>query len=603
MTEQDPTGTPRPTRIGYLLESVIPHEVRRNPDDARRARLLVWLVATAIPIALFLVAFMLLGVDEPRIALTILSGFAAALLTLVILRLARRVGPASFFGGLVMFTTITCLAAMDGGMVLSILVWSFSLPVLAVLMRSGWRVYLWLGLVFAQFIGLYMAQSLGWLIPSRPPDPNVDLTSMLAFLVFISCVAILASRAQARGDEERRLLERRLAQTRKMDSLGRFAGGIAHDFNNLLTVISGHTELAMGSLIDGGDVRADLEAIGNASERGAALTRQILLFSRKGGVDKEVFELGAVVTGLRDLIRGILPENIKMDFRSNGDRLYVHGVPSQIEQVVMNLISNAQQAMSANGGRLTVEINEQRVGEGAEVPPGRYACIAVEDNGVGIPPEEQTHLFEPFYSLRGGKGTGLGLATAYGIVADGGGLIRVISLPQVGSRFIVLLPIVDAPAQPTPRPMGAIPVHSGSPATILLVEDEESVRNLAAKALSLHGYTVISTPHGLAGLEAWGRYGKSIDLLLTDVIMPGMSGPELARTLTAQRGDLKVLFMSGYTDDHLKGADLAPHAQFIRKPFAPTDLIAKINGLLAPSGMLRKTNERHVDPPTAPGPG
>ncbi|HLF92580.1 MAG TPA: ATP-binding protein [Planctomycetota bacterium] len=568
--------------LGFL-DALIPRQLLQgDPESARRARLLVVLAAASIPISLVIWIYLSWGLGAPALARTLAFTTLLGVLSLGVLRGTRQVGPAAFFVGLVLYGVQTYLAARLGGLNVAVLLWSFAFPIVAALLRANWRVFLWIVLVLAQMTGLYIAQTRGWLAPAEPSPPAADLFSLLAFLVFVAIFLSFSLRLWDRKEEERRRLEERLAMMQKMDSLGRFAGGVAHDFNNLLMVIQNSADLAHQALPSGSPVRADLEAIRDASERAAALTRQILLFSRKErGAVKEVLDLNRVVTDVFRLIRGLVPENIDLTLQVSAEPLPVLGVRGQIERVLMNLAANARDAMSA-GGRLRVETRVAEHGVGGDLPAGRYAYLTVEDTGTGIAPEDLHRIFEPFYTSKDRtEGTGLGLAVVYGIVAEAGGTVRFESTPGKGSRFSILLPRIDASSAPAAEaPVAAHPVSLARHATILIVEDQESVLLVTERALLSMGYRVLPARDGRHALEIWERHREEIDLVLTDVVMPGLSGPELVRKLLADRPDLKVVFMSGYADSHLSMDDLKEGVRFIPKPFKPSDLLRQVEDLL-----------------------
>jgi two-component system, cell cycle sensor histidine kinase and response regulator CckA len=368
---------------------------------------------------------------------------------------------------------------------------------------------------------------------------------------------------------ERLELQEQLLHSQKLEAVGRLAGGIAHDFNNLLTAIGGYTEFLIGGFEGDDPRREDALEIQRASERAAALTRQLLAFSRRQVLQPEVLDLGVVVADLESLLARLLGEDVELTSRVDAG-CYVEADRGQLEQVITNLAVNSRDAMP-EGGRLA--ISARRVDHEGEP----HVELEVADTGTGMDPDTLTHLFEPFYTTKEkGKGTGLGLATVYGIVAQSGGDVLVESELEHGSSFRVLLPLAAAPvaqdaalAQPQLTLQGA--------ETILLVEDEDTIRRLVRDVLGRSGYTVLDAPAGDPALEL--LRANEVDLLLTDVVMPGMSGPDLARIATGERPSIRVLFTSGYTNepDELL-AD--PDAAFIGKPFSPQSLVAKVREVL-----------------------
>ncbi|GAC1627821.1 MAG: hypothetical protein PVS2B2_24850 [Candidatus Acidiferrum sp.] len=384
---------------------------------------------------------------------------------------------------------------------------------------------------------------------------------------------------------ERKQLETQLQQSRKMEAVGRLAGGIAHDFNNLLTIIKGYTELAMNRTAAYPEIRADIERIENASERAAALVRQLLAFSRKQVLQPKTLDLNSIALNLDKLLRRLMDENIEMITRVDENLGAIKADPAQIEQVIMNLVVNARDAMP-KGGRLTLEtcnteLDAAYASDHVSVRPGRYVMLAVSDTGMGMDKETVAHIFEPFYTTKeSGRGTGLGLSTVYGIVKQSGGYIWVYSEPGQGSTFKVYLPRVDEVASGESVEKRSKDSRRGTE-TILLVEDEEGVRELAKTVLSAHGYEVLVAGRPDDAISMLQNHKKKIQLLLTDVIMPSMSGRELARRVAAVRPQIKVLFMSGYTDNVISsGGMLEEGISFLQKPFTPTGLIQKVREVL-----------------------
>jgi len=385
---------------------------------------------------------------------------------------------------------------------------------------------------------------------------------------------------------ERKLLETQLQQSRKMEAVGRLAGGIAHDFNNLLTIITGYTELALSRSSAFPEIRGDIERIENAASRAAALVRQLLAFSRKQVLQPKTLNLNEVVLNLDKLLRRLMHENIEMLTRTPENVGKVKADPAQLEQVIMNLVVNARDAMP-NGGRLVVETSNVELDSAyAEdhitVKPGRYVMIAVSDTGVGMDQNTVAHIFEPFYTTKdSGHGTGLGLSTVYGIVKQSGGYIWVYSEPGKGSTFKVYLPRVDDAADEPAVPQTAPQAERGTE-TILLVEDEDAVRDLIRTVLTGQGYDVIPASDPKHAEQIASTYAHQIHLLLTDVVMPGISGRELAARISMRRPGIRVLYMSGYTDNVItSGGMLERGLAFLQKPFTPAVLVRKIRDVLA----------------------
>jgi PAS domain S-box-containing protein len=385
---------------------------------------------------------------------------------------------------------------------------------------------------------------------------------------------------------ERKQLETQLQQSRKMEAVGRLAGGIAHDFNNLLTIITGYTELALHRPQLPVEVRGDIERIENASARAAALVKQLLAFSRKQVLQPKILDLNKIVLNLDALLRRLMDERIQMITRVKEDLGKVKADPAQIEQVIMNLVVNARDAMP-EGGRLVVEtcnaeLDASYVMEHVGAKPGRYVMLAVSDNGVGMDKDTIAHIFEPFFTTKeSGRGTGLGLSTVYGIVKQSGGYVWVYSEPGKGSTFKVYLPRVDDQPEDEATMRGALdklPVKE----TILVVEDEEAVRELIQTVLCEKGYEVVTAHDPQQAEEVSARFPRDIQLLLTDMVMPGISGRELATRISARRRDIRVLYMSGYTDNVItSGGMLEKGLAFLQKPFSPATLVQKVREVLS----------------------
>jgi len=387
---------------------------------------------------------------------------------------------------------------------------------------------------------------------------------------------------------DRRILEEQVILSQKMEAIGRLAGGVAHDFNNILTAIGGYTDLLLADLPAGDHRRHDVEEIYQAAQLSAGLTHQLLAVSRRQVLQPKVINLNALVPDIEKMLRRLIGEDILFATVLHPRLGNVRADPGQLEQVIVNLAVNARDAMP-DGGRLTietrdVELDEVYATDHPSVKPGRYVMLAVTDTGVGMDEETKARIFEPFFTTKvRGKGTGLGLATVYGIVQQTGGHIWPYSEPGLGTTMRVYLPRVDDPADPIEHLGDAALGAVGGTETILVVEDEAPVRAVTRQLLQRNGYTVLEAADGPAALalvdgEAGDRH---IDLLLTDVIMPGMSGRELADQLRARRPNLRVLFMSGYTDDAVvRHGMLEPGLAYLEKPFRPPTLLRKVRGVL-----------------------
>lgn len=384
---------------------------------------------------------------------------------------------------------------------------------------------------------------------------------------------------------EQRVLETRLRQSQRMEAVGRLAGGIAHDFNNLLTAITGYCDLLLDELGSNHAAVADLHEVRKAGERAAALTRQLLAFSRQQILDPKVVELNQVMQGTERLLARVIGEDVELATRLAPDLGRVKVDPGQMEQVLMNLAVNARDAMP-HGGKLTIETQNVELEGGPAVgdtlvPEGRYVLLAVTDTGIGMDEATQAHIFAPFFTTKEEtRGTGLGLATVYGIVKQSGGFVWVYSEPGKGATFKIYLPRVDDPVQPASAAAEPTGPLTGIE-TVLLVEDEDRVRAVVRQLLERHGYTVLEAADAEAGLAlAAGRPGP-IHLLVTDVVLRGMSGRDLATRLAAGRPEIRVLYMSGYAADAVvRHGTLEPGLAYIQKPFTPDGLARKVRAVL-----------------------
>jgi PAS domain S-box-containing protein len=386
---------------------------------------------------------------------------------------------------------------------------------------------------------------------------------------------------------ERSSLEEQLRQSQKMEAVGRLAGGIAHDFNNLLTAIMGYGELLESRIVSADPSSGHIKQIKKAAKRAAALTYQLLAFSRKQVLQSQLLVLDDVITDLAPMLRRLIGEHITLNTDLQSTPWQVLADVSQIEQVVMNLVVNSRDAMP-RGGSLTIStrnrsLDADMVRAYAEVQPGDYVMMVVSDNGEGMEPDIRKRIFEPFFTTKSeGKGTGLGLAVVFGVVRQSGGFIFVDSVPGKGSRFDVLLPRADKAPEPFRHRDSTAQLAIRGTETILLVEDDEGVRSLLKDTLECSGYTVIAASFGEEAIELSATHPTAIDLLLTDVVMPGLGGREVAEKIQQQRPAIKVLFMSGYTDDLVLAHGVAQgNAAFIEKPFAAPKLLGRIRKVLS----------------------
>ena len=383
---------------------------------------------------------------------------------------------------------------------------------------------------------------------------------------------------------ERRALEDQFRQAQKMEAVGRLAGGVAHDFNNLLMVVSGYTEVLMEALDQNDPLLVKVQAIQQAADRATTLTRQLLAFSRKQLLELKVVDVNSIVADMERLLRPLIGENIDLTTKLTPNVGHTRADAGQLEQVIMNLVVNAKDAMP-DGGRILIQTSEADPDtarrEHSLIEPGTYILLSVSDTGAGMDRETQSRIFEPFFTTKEkGKGTGLGLSTVYGIVKQGGGYIFAQSEPGCGTTFRIYLPRVADPAD-SPRVDKHAQAAAGGSETVLLVEDEESVRELVRETLKTRGYTVIEASDGIAGMRVSEEYQGNIEILITDVVMPGMSGRELAKRVAAARPNIRVLYLSGYTEDAIihEGA-LEPGTGFLQKPFTLQVLARKVREVL-----------------------
>jgi PAS domain S-box-containing protein len=384
----------------------------------------------------------------------------------------------------------------------------------------------------------------------------------------------------------RRGLEEQLRRVQKMEAVGQLAGGIAHDFNNLLTIIHGHVELLSQRLRPESAEARDVGAIKQAADRAAAITRQLLAFGRKQVLQPRALDLRAVVAEIATLLRHLVGATVELQLELSHGPMWVRADESQIEQVVLNLVVNARDAMP-DGGKITLSADRFSADASAVrprpgMPHGNYVRVAVRDTGVGMNTETQARIFEPFFTTKAlGKGTGLGLATVYGVVKQSGGWIWVDSAPGAGTTFEILFPEVS-PATETPT-VTKPSVRSGrGHETVLLVDDEEDVRTVLCDSLAAQGYNVLSAGSGQEALAVASKHAGKIDVLITDTIMPGMDGPKLAKALREARPETKVLYISGYTEDaSLFGSGLLRSEAFLQKPFPLDSLSQKVRALVS----------------------
>jgi two-component system, cell cycle sensor histidine kinase and response regulator CckA len=402
---------------------------------------------------------------------------------------------------------------------------------------------------------------------------------------------VVSFEVMAENVTERRALEEQLRHAQKMEAIGRLAGGVAHDFNNLLMVIIGYTELLRENLPKDGDQRGYADAVWNAGKKATLLTSQLLAFSRKQVISPRVLDLNAVLQEVDRMLPRLIGEDVQLSIVQGANLATVKADPGQMEQVIMNLCVNARDAMP-RGGKLTIETDTvkidtytaRRIGASS---PGTFVMLSVTDNGAGMDAQTQSRIFEPFFTTKEkGKGTGLGLATVYGIVKQSGGYITVESELGRGSRFDVYLPAIERSAD-SKTPIVATELPSRGSETVLLVEDEDAVRSLVREVLRGRGYQVLEAQKSAEALEICNTHPGPIDLLVTDVVLPQISGRALAQQLNPARPEMKVLYISGYTDDKMLQHGI-PGAAFLQKPFSSDVLARTVRNMLdSKNGILR----------------
>jgi signal transduction histidine kinase/ActR/RegA family two-component response regulator len=448
---------------------------------------------------------------------------------------------------------------------------------------------------------------------TRSPLPQVAfvagilLAGMMAFAVYMAETAQLRARALVKANTNlekeiagRQQAEDALRQAQKMEAVGRLAGGVAHDFNNLLMVIRGHAALSLRNVGVNGSLRRELDEILQATDRASSFTRQLLAFSRKQVLQPRVLDLNALTTQVANMLPPVLGDDITLSIDLDPNLGHVKADPALLEQVIMNLVFNARDAMQG-GGELTVrtfnaDLDTVSLAAHPGAHAGPYAVLVIRDTGHGMSEETQSHIFEPFFTTKDrGKGTGLGLATVYGTVNQSGGFIAVSSKIGAGTEIKIFLPRVEEPVEVTMVPEIPVQVRKGE-GTILVVEDDDAVRRMTREFLKISGYTVLEARSGADAIQFMERREQPIDLVLTDVLMPGMKGRELVERLTKLRTGIKVLYMSAYTEDAaINIGVLSPGTAFIEKPFSPDDLANKVREVMSATGNgLAEKQLRHT---------
>ena len=388
----------------------------------------------------------------------------------------------------------------------------------------------------------------------------------------------------SRDISERKRLERQFVQAQKMEAIGRLAGGVAHDFNNLLTAIVGYSELVLLRVNQDAALAADVIEIKKAGERASRLTRQLLMFSRQQVLEPRILDLNLVVSDLKKMLDRLIGEDVHIDLEAAPELECVKADPGQVEQLILNLVVNARDAMPQGGQVRLMTANaafdEKSAARHPGATPGRYVSLAVADTGCGMTPEILAHVFEPFFTTKPpGKGTGLGLATVFGVVKQSGGFLTIESAPGVGTTVTTFLPVADASARTGSGPRQGQTENGRE--TILLVEDEQGIRRLMQRTLEERGYTVIAAESAADAMAVAESYAGAIDLLVSDIIMPDVAGPELAQRMVRLRPTMRVLYVSGFPNRLGLGRNgMSAKATFLPKPFAPSALAIKVRECL-----------------------
>jgi signal transduction histidine kinase/ActR/RegA family two-component response regulator len=460
---------------------------------------------------------------------------------------------------------------------------------------GGRRLHAWSKLTAADETWLVASSASYDLVAGQIQRSSTNqLALTAALLIAVPIAGVLVARRERRAQNEQLRLERQLAESQKMEAIGKLAGGVAHDFNNMLTAILGYASMIQEDAPPKSPIQQQATQIRRAAESAATLTQKLLAFSRRQVLQTNQVDFAAMLDNLVVLIRRVIGENITVSTSADANLWQILADPVQVEQSIVNLAINARDAMP-NGGTLRITARNAARPKGerrpdGEVKPGEYVQITVADTGIGMDEATRTRMFEPFFTTKPhGQGTGLGLSTVYGFVRQCGGYIGVLSTPGKGTSIELLLPRAPTMRDLKPHTPPTQPTDVATPGreTVLVAEDEEAVREFAVESLQRHGYQVISAASGEAALQLAGTHDGAIHLLLTDVVMPGMTGPELARRLRASRPGLRVLLMSGYAADVVTADDLQD-AAMVPKPFSPASLTRAVrNALDLPVSSLR----------------
>jgi signal transduction histidine kinase/ActR/RegA family two-component response regulator len=559
--------------------------------------LIVWAGVGGAPLCVAFAAQQFWVFDSVAAAVTLLVAGVVMLCSPLLSRISLTL--AGHFQMAVLCVAIGTLSYLRGGLIPNVMMWTLVVPPTAVLF--GVKGFLpgvaWTLFILVELVVLHTLMKLGY--PGTTPRHGTGLGGLSALVVVTTAIAITYDVRRKGHEAQRRKLEELLFQSKKLESVGRLAAGIAHDFNNLLTVIRTHVRLLEGAVASGDTAAQDLATIDQAATKGAHLTQQLLAFARRGILRPETFAVDDVVTQVRGLLARVLPANLHVIVRADSAPLYVTADRQQVEHVLINLALNARDA-SPHGGQVRITTRRLQIGRrvpepGVDLPRGEYVVLEVSDDGVGITKDVLPHIFEPFFTTKiDNGGTGLGLASAQGIAQRAGGTISVRSEPGRGATFNVYLPaaaaprplVESSPSKASPRAASAVPSADdpssapAAPATILLVEDEPDVRRATSRLLARQGYRILIAEDGARAVELARSHAGVIDVLLTDIVMPALSGHEVARALRETRPDLRVAYLSGYSNDQEVARQVGMNlARFIQKPYDPDDLLRQVQEL------------------------
>lgn len=516
-------------------------------------------------------------------ALMAAVAIAFAVLGLLAPRLGDRVTVNSF--AVLLLLTVGAISFVRGGFRPVVLLFAAFIPVGSIFFAPNRRgPWFWSVLLIVEFVTLALLDTFDLVPSSAPPHPLSDLVATLGVVAIFLYLARTIVRSWTATERERKGLERRIRDAERLESLGRLAGGVAHDFNNLLTVIRSHAELAAADPDDTESLPADLEAILSAADRGASLSRDLLAFGRREPVSLAPVRIGLLVERVGSLMKRLLRDDVELDTSGVATGAVASIDEAQIEQAVVNLCLNAQDAMRG-GGRIrlttqTVDVVEPRPTHHSILVPGGYVAVSVSDDGDGIEPEVLAHAFDPFYTTKArGEGSGLGLSSVDGVVSQHGGAVDVETVVGGGTTFTLYLPrAVGATATAEVSEVRA-PSSSAAPRQIVLVEDEEDVRHALSSLLKRAGHRVSAHEEGTAALR-WLAQHDPPDLLLTDVLMPGLSGPQMAERARQEQPELPVLFLSGHVDEELGRDRLdGKRTHYLAKPVSRADLLSAVERL------------------------